>query len=91
MANWKIAPPTRPSSDSRSSALAGLATGGHANSFGMTDHSLASSSGTAMIPTTVCSDWLSANSQAGRVGQLKISGWKSWSRGTIALRPRSGL
>jgi hypothetical protein len=43
----------------------------------MTDHSLASSSGTATIPTIVCSDWLTAKSQVGRVGQPNTSSWKS--------------
>ena len=46
MANWNNPAPTSASSESRSSACAGLRSGGHSNSFGITDHSFASSSGT---------------------------------------------
>ena len=41
---------TNPSSDMRSSAPAALLTTGRWNSFGITDHSLASTSGKAIIP-----------------------------------------
>ena len=46
--------------ESRSSPCAGLATGGQTNSFGMTDHSLASRNGIATRPTFVCRPWVSA-------------------------------
>lgn len=75
----------------RSSAWAGLPIGGQANSFGKTDHSLARISGTTMMPTIVCSPWLSAKSHVGPVGQSKSSRSKSLSRGTIGFVPRSGL
>ena len=49
--NSNSAPPTSRASDSRSSAWAGLRTGGHSNSRGMTDHSLASRTGNSARPT----------------------------------------
>ena len=50
---------------SRSSAWAGLRTGGHSNSFGITDHSFASRIGNAARPSVTCSPWVSAYSQLG--------------------------
>ena len=35
-------------------------TGGNTNSFGMTDHSFASSSGTVTMPIVTCSPWVNA-------------------------------
>src|SRR3954447_24466288 len=74
----------------RSTACAGLATGGHAKSRGITDHSFASSTGLAARPTFVCRPWVTAYSHDGRVGQSNVSG-RSRVRSTIALWPRSGL
>ena len=60
MANSNSTLPTSSSSDSRSTAIAGLRSGGQANSRGMTDQSFASSTGTATIPTLTCRPWVSA-------------------------------
>jgi hypothetical protein len=61
--------PTSNSSEARSSACTGERTGGHANSLGITDHSLASTTGTSTIPSPTCSPCVSWKSQDGRVGQ----------------------
>jgi len=55
VANWKIVLETSSATAPRSTACAGLTAGGHANRRGMTDHSLASSSGTTASPTITCS------------------------------------
>jgi hypothetical protein len=52
-------PPTSSNSDRRSSACAGERTGGHANSFGVTDHSFASTTGTRISPSPTCRPWVS--------------------------------
>lgn len=62
-------PPTSSSSDSRSSTWATERAGGHANSLGTTDHSLASTTGMITNPSPTCSPSVSANSHDGRVGQ----------------------
>ena len=67
--NSKTAPPTSSSSDSRSSACAGLRSGGHSNSFGSTDHSLASRIGMSTSPRVTCRPWLTRYSHTGWVGQ----------------------
>ena len=58
--NWNTALATSSAIDSRSIACVGDVTGGQANSRGITDHSFASSSGTATSPTFTCRPWLSA-------------------------------
>src|ERR671922_772794 len=73
----------------RSTACAGLATGGHANRRGMTDHSFATRNGTAASPPVTCRPWVTPYSQAGRVGQVKVGG-RSAPDGTIAFPRRSG-
>jgi hypothetical protein len=74
---------------SRSIPSAGVRTGGHWNSRGITDHSFASSTGSATSPTFTWSPWVSAYSQDGPVGQSKnVVNGRSGS--TSALRPRSG-
>ena len=65
VANSNSAPPTSSRIEMRSSACAAVATGGHANSLGMTDHSLASSTGIAISPIVTCRPWVSAYSHAG--------------------------
>ena len=50
--------PTSSSRLSRSTACAGERTGGHSNSFGATDHSLASTTGTSASPSSTCRPWL---------------------------------
>jgi hypothetical protein len=89
VANSKSAPPTRPTSDSRSSRCAGLRRGGHANSRGATDQSLASSRGTVTMPTVTCTPWLTAYSHHGDAGQPKPNGCTP-PAGRIALRPSAG-
>ena len=66
--NSNSAPPTSRASESRSRACAGLRTGGHSNSRGITDHSFASSTGNSASPIETCRPWVSAYSQDGRVG-----------------------
>src|SRR3954451_20250204 len=90
VANSNTALETSSAIASRSTACAALATGGHANSRGITDPSFASSTGIAASPTLVCRPWVTAYSHDGRVGQSKVSG-RSRVRSTIALWPRSGL
>ena len=77
-------------SESRSSRLAAERTGGQANSFGMTDHSLASTTGTRTNPSPTCSPSVSWNSHAGRVGQSKKGRWRkpTWAgNGLVKLGP----
>ena len=62
-------PPTSISSVARSNACAGDFTGGQANSRGITDHSLASTTGTRTSPRPTCRPWVSRKSHDGRVGQ----------------------
>jgi hypothetical protein len=69
VANSKTAPPTSRNSDPRSSRCAGERSGGHSNSFGSTDHSLNSRTGTSVTPRVTCTPWLSWYSQTGWVGQ----------------------
>ena len=57
--NRKIDEPTSSSRLSRSSEWATERTGGRSNSRGITDQSLASSSGIAAKPAITCSDWVS--------------------------------
>ena len=90
MTNWNTVLATSSAIDSRSIACAGDVIGGHTNSRGITDHSLASSSGTATSPTFTCSPCVTAYSHDGAVGQPKLSG-RSAPAGTIALPRRSGL
>ena len=54
---------------SRSSACAGLLTGGHSNSFGATDQSLPSTTGTRAMPSSTCVPCVTRYSQLGDVGQ----------------------
>ena len=63
--------PTSSSSDRRSSAWASERAGGHANSFGSTDQSLASTTGTSASPSPTCTPWLSRYSHDGPAGQAK--------------------
>ena len=58
VANSNTAPPTRRSRLARSSRLASDRSGGQANSLGMTDHSLASSTGTSANPSRTWVPWL---------------------------------
>ena len=51
--------PTSSSRLSRSSACAGLLTGGQANSLGATDQSLASTRGIRAMPSRTCVPWFS--------------------------------
>jgi len=62
-------PPTSISSVARSNACAGDFTGGQANRRGITDHSLASTTGTRTSPRPTCTPWVSRKSHDGRVGQ----------------------
>ena len=64
-------PPTSISSDSRSSTWASDRAGGQVNSFGTTDHSLASTMGITTRPRLTCRPCVSRYSQTGRVGQSK--------------------
>ena len=54
VANSNTALETSSAIEARSIACAAEATGGHANSRGITDHSFASSSGTVTSPTLTC-------------------------------------
>ena len=65
-------PPTSITSDTRSSSWATDRTGGHANSRGITDHSLASTTGINTRPSPTCSPWLSRYSHDGLVGQSNV-------------------
>ncbi len=58
--NWNTVLDTSSAIESRSIACAGEATGGHTNSRGITDHSLASTNGIATSPTLTCSPWVMA-------------------------------
>ncbi len=62
-------PPTSISNESRSSSCAGERAGGQANSFGATDHSLASTTGVMMNPSPTCTPSVRRNSHDGLVGQ----------------------
>jgi hypothetical protein len=88
VANKKTALDTSSAIATRSIASAGDATGGQANKRGITDQSLASSSGMAASPTLTWRPWVTAYSQAGLDGQSKVKGR---SFGNSALRPSSGL
>jgi hypothetical protein len=89
VANSKIALPTSARTARRSIAWDGLRNGGHPKSRGATDHSLASSSGTATMPTVTCRPWLSAYSHDGEAGHPKPNGCGP--PGAIsALRPSAG-
>ena len=59
VANSNTALETSSAIEPRSIACAADATGGHANSRGITDHSFASSSGTVTRPTLTCRPWVS--------------------------------
>ena len=64
--------PTSSSSDSRSSSWATERAGGQANSFGTTDQSLASTTGTSARPSPTCSALVERGTASdGRVGQGK--------------------
>lgn len=65
-------PPTSISSETRSSSWAIERDGGHAKSRGITDHSLASTTGISTSPSPTCSPWLSRYSQDGSVGQSNV-------------------
>ncbi len=56
----KTLPPTSSASESRSSACAAPRTGGHSNSFGITDQSFASRIGIAARPLITCRPWVKA-------------------------------
>ena len=71
----------------RSIAWAGAATGGHANSRGITDHSFTISTGIAASPRLTWSPCVTAYSHAGPAGQPMSSGRSSR---TIALAGRPG-
>ena len=68
-----------------------VATGGNANSRGMTDHSLASRNGIATRPTLVCRPWLWRRATTGRSASRKGQHGRSRSTGTIAFPARSGM
>ena len=57
--------------DNRSSSSATERSGGQVNSFGMTDHSFASTTGTRISPSETWRPSVTWKSHAGRVGQLK--------------------
>jgi hypothetical protein len=57
--NSKSAPPTRNSSERRSSACATERTGGQVNSLGRTDHSLPRSTGMSTSPSVTCTPCVS--------------------------------
>ena len=59
VANSNTPPPTSRNRVRRSSACAGLRTGGSSNSLGSTDHSLASTNGTSTSPSVTCTPWFS--------------------------------
>src|SRR6476469_4323686 len=85
-------PPTSSSSDARSSACAGERTGGHANSFGTTDHSLASTTGTSTSPSPTCTPCVSRYSHDGEVGQSNHGRCRiTTSKTDVSQGPRSGL
>ncbi len=90
MANSNSAPPTSSSSDNRSSPPARFRTAGHANSRGITDHSLASSTGIATSPIVVCNPWLSAYDHAGEPTGRWSRTPMSWLGAIVALLPSSG-
>lgn len=69
--NSNSAPPTSSSNETRSSACPTDRAGGSAKSFGITDHSFASSTGTSTMPPVTCTPWSSRYSQCGPVGQAK--------------------
>jgi hypothetical protein len=89
VANRKIVLATSSAIDARSIACAGVRAGGQTNSRGITDHSFASSTGTAASPPLTCTPWVSAYSHEGPVGQSKNVVYGR-SGSTSALRPRSG-
>ena len=70
VANSNSALPTSSATLRRSIAWAGERTGGNWNSRGMTDHSLASTTGTSARPSITCVPCVAAYSQLGCVGQL---------------------
>ena len=65
-------PPTSISSETRSSSWAIDRAGGQAKSLGITDHSLASTTGTMIRPSPTCRPWLRRYSHDGSVGQSKV-------------------
>ncbi len=65
-------PPTNITSAIRSIALATDRTGGHANNRGITDHSLAATTGTSASPNPTCRPWVSRYSHDGWLGQSKL-------------------
>ena len=65
----KSTPPMIISSETRSSTLAADRAGGQVNSRGMTDHSLASTSGIMISPRPTCRPWFRRYSHFGLLGQ----------------------
>ena len=62
-------PPTSINSDTRSMTLATERAGGHVKSRGITDQSLASTTGIMISPRPTCRPWLRRYSQLGLLGQ----------------------
>ena len=85
VANSNSPEPTSSRTASRSIDCAGLPTGGHANSRGITDQSFASSTGIAISPTVMCAPWLSAYAHDGAPAGSEISGPMSPFGPTVAL------
>ncbi len=68
----KRTPPTSISSETRSSSWATDRAGGTTNSRGITDHSLASTTGINTKPSPTWSPWVSRYSHDGSAGQSKV-------------------
>jgi hypothetical protein len=68
VASCSSEPPTSSSSEARSSAWPMSRAGGQVKNRGYTANSLASSSGTAHSPLSVCRPWLTRYSCTGRLG-----------------------
>ncbi len=62
-------PPTSMSSETRSISWAIERAGGQVNSRGITDHSLANTTGIKISPSPTCTPWVSRYNRDGLVGQ----------------------
>src|SRR5919206_1685757 len=86
------APPTSSSNDARSSRWVSERAGGHSNSLGNTDHSLASTIGMSTKPRVTCTPWVTQYSHDGLAGQVGNHEPSNPLSGVVSLtRARLGL
>src|SRR5581483_8471760 len=82
---WKIPPPTRARSPTRSTTSLNRRKGGTDSSRGQTSHSWASSTGRAAIPAATGTPWVTRYSPAGRAGtgNHDTGCWWAWENSPV--------